>query len=93
VISRTALDAVTNPSNMSAIADAHVGVQAVEDGDVVAELRRLEGLGADEARQLGREAVIHVGGHIERRSRGLAAGRLLRRHPEVWWVPRSAVRS
>jgi hypothetical protein len=73
--------------------DTLVGARAVDDSDVVAELRRLEGVGAREARQLAREAVVHVGGHIERRSgSGLFSSRL-RRQRETWWVPRSALRS
>lgn len=80
---------------MSSFVDAEAGLQAVQDDEVVAELRRLEELGSDEARQLGREAVVHVGGHIELRTgrHGLAAGRRLRRRTEVWWVPRWVVRS
>lgn len=95
MLSKAAIDAVTDPNHMSSFADAHIGVQAVQDSEVVAELRRLEGVGANEARQLAREAVVHVGGHIEQRARrrGLAAGRMIRRRTETWWVPRSAVRS
>jgi hypothetical protein len=93
VISKAAIRAVTDPHNLASPGDPHVGV-AVDDGDVVAELRRLEGLGAEEARRLGREAVIHVGGHIERTATGgIVPRRLRRRRDEVWWVPRSAIRS
>ncbi len=95
MLSRAAIEAVTDPDNLSPIADADVGARAVEDSEVVAELRRLEGVGAGEARRLAREAVVHVGGHIERRARrgGLAARRVTRRRTETWWVPPSAVRS
>lgn len=95
VISPAAIKAVTNPSNMAAHGEDLLGAQAVRSEAVVEELRRLEGLGADEARRLGRDAVAHVGGQIEiqiRRSR-LAAGRGRKRRNEVWWVPRSAIRS
>lgn len=94
MLSRAAIEAVTDPGNMSSLADEDVGVRAVEDSEVVAELRRLEGLGANEARELAREAVLHVGGHIEQRPRNgsLAAVRVIRRRKETWWVPRSAVR-
>jgi hypothetical protein len=95
VISRAAIDAVTNPANLSSSGDAYAGMQAVRDQEVVAELRELEGLGAGKARQLGRDAVAHIGGQIEFKVNrgGPAAGRILRRRVEVWWVPRTAVRS
>ena len=95
MISQAAIDAVTDSTNMSSFGDASAGVQAVRADDVVAELRRIDGLGAGEARRLGREAIAHVGGHIEPRVRrgGLAAGRYRSRHEEIWWVPRSAIRS
>jgi hypothetical protein len=93
MLSRAAIEAVTNPGHVAPV-DEHVGEREVEDSDVVAELRRLEGVRAKEARQLAREAVVHVGGHIERRDgSGLFSSRLLRRPRETWWVPRSAVRS
>lgn len=93
MISKAAVDAVTSPDNLSQFKDSSTGVWAVRDKDVVAELRRLEGLGKGEARRLGREAVAHVGGHVEHvASGGIRAGRLQRRHREVWWVPRTAVR-
>jgi hypothetical protein len=95
VISQAAIDAVTDAANMSSFSDACAGVQAVRDNDVVAELRRIEGVSAGEARRLGREAVAHIGGHVEPRVRrgGLAAGRMRHYRYEVWWVPRTAVRS
>jgi hypothetical protein len=95
MLSRAAIEAVTNPGNVSPTDDVHVGARAVEESEVVAELRRLEGIGAGEARRLAREAVVHVGGHIERRAgrNGLLSSRLLRRPRETWWVPRSALRS
>jgi hypothetical protein len=93
MISQAAVDAVTSPDNLSQIGDSNVGIWAVCDGDVVAELRRLEGLDQGEARKLGREAVAHVGGHVEHiASGGLRAGRLTRRHREVWWVPKTSIR-
>jgi hypothetical protein len=96
VISRTAVNAVTSSENIAAPDDANTGLRAVRDDDVVAELRRLEGLGTGEARRLGREAVAHVGGYIEHvGSRGLRPGRLVggaREAHERWWVPETAVR-
>lgn len=93
MLSRVAIEAVTDPGKVSPFDEA-VGARAVAESEVVAELRRLEGVGAREARQLAREAVVHVGGHVERRpGRGLVSNRLLRRERETWWVPRSAVRS
>jgi hypothetical protein len=91
--SRAAIEAVTDPGNVSAIEDADIRARRVEETDVVDELRRLEGLGAQEARRRAREAVVHVGGHIERRPGGLFSGAPLRRSRETWWVPRSAMRS
>jgi carbon monoxide dehydrogenase subunit G len=95
VISRAAVDAVTSPENVAAPDDGGTGLRAVRDDDVVAELRRLEGLGTGEARRLGREAVAHVGGYIEQvGSRGLRSGRArsAREAHERWWVPVTAVR-
>ena len=93
MISQAAVDAVTSPDNLSPLKDSNTGIWAVRDQDVVAELRRLEGLGEGEARRLGREAVAHVGGHVEHiAGAGLRVGRLQRRHREVWWVPRTSVR-
>jgi hypothetical protein len=86
MISQAAVDAVTSPGNLAEFGDRSVGVRAVHERDVVAELRRLEGLGGDEARRLGREAVIHVGGYIE------PNGRHRLRHSEVWWVPEARIR-
>lgn len=97
MISRAAVDAVTSPENMDGLGDSRTGLRAVRDDDVVAELRRLEGLGTGEARRLGREAVAHVGGYIEHASAdGLRPQRLIRsirRAHERWWVPMTAVRS
>lgn len=93
MISRAALDAVTSAANLSQSEDDGAGIRAVRDRDVVAELRRLEGLGESEARQLGREAVVHVGGHVEPiAGRRLRVSRLQRQDREVWWVPKVAVR-
>jgi hypothetical protein len=93
MLSRAAIEAVTDPGHVAPL-DEHVGEREVEGSDVVAELRRLEGVGSREARQLAREAVVHVGGHIERGGDGgLLSARILRRPRETWWVPRSAVRS
>jgi hypothetical protein len=93
MLSRAAIEAVTDPGHVAPV-DEHIGERQVEGSDVVAELRRLEGVGAREARQLAREAVVHVGGHIERHGEdGTFSGRILRRSRETWWVPRSAVRS
>ncbi len=84
---------MTSPDNLSQLEDNSTGIWAVRDQDVVAELRRLEGLGEGEARRLGREAVAHVGGHVEQiAGSGLGVSRLQRRAREVWWVPRTAVR-
>jgi hypothetical protein len=81
---------------MAGKGDSRTGLRAVRDDDVVAELRRLEGLGTGEARRLGREAVAHVGGYIEHAADGgLRPGRLirgLRGAGERWWVPMGAVR-
>jgi hypothetical protein len=93
VISRAAVKVVTAPGNLDEVDDGS-GVRALRSRDVVAELRRLEGLSAEEAARLAREAVIHVGGHVERvgHERGSRAGRLVhRRGREVWWVPAAAV--
>jgi hypothetical protein len=92
VISRAAVEVVTAPGNLDA-ADDGSGVRALRSHDVVAELRRLEGLSAEEAARLAREAVIHVGGHVERLGRGQRrVARLVRREGrEVWWVPAAAV--
>lgn len=93
VISRAAVEVVTAAANLDRAEDRS-GVRALRSGDVVAELRRLEGLSAEEAARLAREAVIHVGGHVERlgRGRGSRMGRLVRRGGrEVWWVPEAAV--
>lgn len=84
------MDAVTDAGNISSLGDAGAIIQAVRDSDVVAELRRLEGLSVSEARHVGREAVIHVGGHIEPRIR---RRRWRTKHDETWWVPSSAIRS
>jgi hypothetical protein len=93
MLSRAAIEAVTDPGHVAPVDDL-VGERRVEGPDVVTELRRLEGVGAREARQLAREAVVHVGGHVERRAgRGMFSGRLMGRSRETWWVPRSAVRS
>jgi hypothetical protein len=96
VISRTAVDAVTSPDNLAGADDGSTGLRAVRDDDVVAELRRLEGLGIGEARRLGREAVAHVGGYIEPPTGGgLRPSRLVKSvtaAPERWWVPVTAVR-
>jgi hypothetical protein len=93
MLSKAAIEAVTDPGHVSPIDDAYVNARAVDDSDVVSELRRLEGIGAREARQRAREAVVHVGGHVEvRRGEGLVSSRVLRRPRETWWVPRSAVR-
>jgi hypothetical protein len=93
VISRAAVEAVTSPENMAEQGDRLTGLQPVRDGDVVAELRRLEGLGAVEARRLGREAVAHVGGYIETAG-GPGSHRLIGRlrRQERWWVPTTSVR-
>jgi hypothetical protein len=93
VISRAAVEAVTTPQNVAAGGDGS-GVRALRSNDVVAELKRLEGLSAEDAARLAREAVIHVGGHVERlgRSSGSRVGRLVRRGSrEVWWVPEAAI--
>jgi hypothetical protein len=93
MLSRAAIEAVTDPRHVSPLDEIGIGAREVEDSDVVAELRRLEGVGTREARRLAREAVVHVGGHIEVRSGdGLVSSRLRRRRRETWWVPRSALR-
>jgi hypothetical protein len=96
MISHAAINAVTSPGNLAGFADSRTGFRAVRDSDVVAELSLLEGIDAGEARRLGREAVTHVGGHIEHKaSGGLRAGRLTRgvhETRECWWVPAAAVR-
>jgi hypothetical protein len=93
MISQAAVNAVTSPDNISQLKDDNTGIWAVRDRDVVAELRRLEGLGEGDARRLGREAVAHVGGHVQHiAGPSLRVGPLQRRHREVWWVPRSSVR-
>jgi hypothetical protein len=90
-----AIDAVTDPANLSAFGFPGASMRAVRSSAVVDELRKAEGLSASEAKRRGREAVAHVGGQVETRSRpgGLAAGRMRVRHEEVWWVPRSAIRA
>jgi hypothetical protein len=91
LISRAAIEAVTDAANLSGAGDGDGGVQALRDDDVVAELRRIEGLSSGQARRLGREAVVHVGGHVQPRAARHRI-RLSRRRDEVWWVPTSAVR-
>jgi hypothetical protein len=95
VIPDTAIEAVTWARNMSAFGDHSGSLQAVRRNEVVAELRELEGLSEKAARQLGREAVQHVGGEVEPviRRGGIAAGRMRSHADEVWWVPRSAIHS
>jgi hypothetical protein len=89
------VEAVTAPENMDGAGDNRTGLRAVRDEDVVAELRRLEGLGTGAARRLGREAVAHVGGYIEHVSGGIRPSHLVRSvrgANERWWVPITAVR-
>lgn len=80
---------------VSSLGDVGAGLQALDDQEVVAELRRLEGLSAEEARRLGREAVLEIGGYVEPRvyRGGPAAGSRRRRRGETWWVPRFKVRA
>ncbi|HEX6228931.1 MAG TPA: hypothetical protein VFZ41_05650 [Solirubrobacterales bacterium] len=94
VISRAAVEAVTSAENLSQASDESTGIMAVRAQEVVAELRRLEGLTTGEARRLGREAVIHVGGHVEPIPKGmLRPGRLVAaERREIWWVPSTAIR-
>jgi hypothetical protein len=94
VISQAAVDAVTNPANLAAFGTSGAGMRAVRMSAVIDELRQVEGLSADDARRCAREAVAHIGGHVEaRKSRGgFAAGRARVHHYEVWWVPLSAIR-
>jgi hypothetical protein len=95
VILQAAIDAVTDAANMSSFGVPGAGVRAVCSNAVVDELRRVEGLSARDAERVAREAVVHVGGHVEARTRrgGLAAGRTRVHRDELWWVPRSAIRS
>jgi hypothetical protein len=86
MISRAAVESVTSPDNLAESEEGSSGVRAVRDQDVVAELRRLEGLGSGAARRLGREAVIHIGGYVE------PNGRNRFRRSEVWWVPEARIR-
>ena len=93
VLSQAAIEAVTDPASLAQFGEPS-GMRFLRSDDVVAELRRIEGIGEGEARQLGRDAVAHVGGHVEPRvyRGGIAAGRIRRHHVEVWSVPRSAIR-
>lgn len=89
------IDVLTDPAMVSSVGDIGAGLQAVHDDEVVAELRRLEGLSAEEARRLGREAVLEIGGYVEPRiyRDGSPTGSRRRRRGETWWVPRFKIRS
>jgi hypothetical protein len=91
---QAAIDAVTNPANLSSFGVPGADMRAVRSSAVIDELRRVEGLDASKAEDCAREAVAHIGGRVEVRGRrgGLRPGRMRVRHDEVWWVPRSAIR-
>jgi hypothetical protein len=92
--SQRVIEVVTDPAHASSIGDVGAGLQALRDEDVVAELRRLEGLSAAEARRLGRETVLELGGYVEPRvHRDGGGGRRLERRGETWWLPRIRIRS
>ncbi len=90
MISKVALDAITSPDHVAELVEVDLGARKVRDREVVAELRRLEGLSEQDARQLGRDAVAHIGGHVQRGVR--LGGRRAGTPTETWWVPEYRVR-
>jgi hypothetical protein len=86
-----AIEIITDPANLSSFGGA--GVRAVNCGVAMKKLEDLDGASSDEARRLGREAVLRIGGSIEPcvHRGGLRAGRPRRHRYEVWWVPTSAI--
>jgi hypothetical protein len=91
VLLSDAIEVITDPANLSSFGGA--GVRAVNRGLAMKKLEDLDSASSDEARRLGREAVLRIGGSIEPcfRRGGLRAGRPRQHHFEVWWVPTSVV--
>jgi hypothetical protein len=89
---RTAIEVVTDAVNISSFGAS--GVRAVNSNVAITKLQDLDDLTIAQARQLGREAVVAVGGYVESRVRlgGLRAGRVRHHRYEIWWIPASAVR-
>lgn len=98
MISKAAIEAVTNPDNMTPWVDGDQAITAVDEGSVVDELRRLdEALSVEEARRMGREAVAHLGGQVlvvhSRRRTGRAGSRGEEQDQAAWWVPNRQIRA
>jgi hypothetical protein len=88
-LSKAAVAAVTNPSNLAQFQTFGRGLQALRDQDVVEEIRDATGVSESEARIAARNTLAELGGHLGwPKAPVQIAGRLSRFHrQEVWWVP------
>lgn len=88
-LSKAAVAAITNPSNLAQFQTFGRGLQALRDQEVVEEIRDATGVSEPEARIAARNTIAELGGHIGWPKEPVQiAGRLSRFHrDEVWWVP------
>ena len=87
-LSEAAITAVMNRANISSFAPPGDEL-AVNEQKAIDQLGATAGIADAEALTAARDAIVAVGGRLERRRKrgGIAAGRMRVHNFEAWWVP------